>query len=118
MNDDPIDFSGLDPLNDAAEFERAVYKITAAAAPELARRRLQGSVWWQVAAWRKPVFGAGLAMLILMIGLAQFTSLLDDGDVAADDLSVALGVPDVMTDWVATDTIPTTAQVLFPGGEE
>lgn len=118
MSDDPIDFSGLDPLADGERFERAVRGIVGAAAPELARRRLHESVWWQVTAWRKPVFAVGLAMLLVMVGLTQFTSLLDDRDAAADEMTAALGVPDAMTDWVDTDTIPTTAQVLFPGSEE
>lgn len=117
MTDDPIDFSGLDPTADNAHFDHLVDQIGAAAAPELARRRLRQSVWWQVTAWRKPVFAFGIATLLVMIGLTQFTGLFQDTDANADELAVALGVPDAMTDWVVTDTIPTTSQVLFPGEE-
>jgi hypothetical protein len=117
MTDDPIDCSGLDPLRDDESFGRIVSRITAAAAPELARRRLRESVWWQVAAWRKPVLAVGLTMLLLMIGVTQFTGLFDDPKAEADELTAALGVPDAMTGWIIADTIPTTAQVLFPGEE-
>ncbi len=117
MTDDSIDFSGLDPTADGGYFDRLVDRIGAAAAPELARRRLRQSVWWQVTVWRKPVFAFSIATLLVMIGLTQFTGLFRDSDANADELAIALGVPDAMTGWVITDTIPTTAQVLFPGEE-
>jgi hypothetical protein len=117
MTDEPIDFSRLDPTRDDVQFDQAVRRITSAGAPELARRRLRRSVWWQLTAWHKPVLAIGVAVLLVMIGATRFTGIADDSAAAVDDLSVALGVPVAMTDWVATDTIPTTAQVLFPGEE-
>lgn len=118
MNDDPIDFSDLDPAKDSQRFERAIDRISAAAAPILARRRLRESVWWQLTAWRKPVFAMGIAAVLLMIGVAQFEVSTVDDEPLSDDLALALGVPAGMSDWVANDESPTTAQILYPGEDQ
>lgn len=118
MNDGPIDFSDLTPTADAPQFERAVRRITDAAAPILDRRRLRGSIWWQLTSWRKPVLAVGIATALLLFGVMQFGTSAEVSEAAGDDLAVALGVPEQMTGWVESDTIPATAQVLFPGEGE
>lgn len=118
MDDDPIDFSDLTPTANSPQFERAVRRITDAAAPILERRRLRESIWWQLTSWRKPVFAVGIATALLMLGVTQFGASADVSEAAGDDLAVALGVPEQMTGWVESDTIPATAQVLFPGEGE
>lgn len=118
MNDEPIDFSDLNPTADAQQFERAVRRITDAAVPILARRRLRESIWWQLTAWRRPVLAVGIATTLLMLGVMQFGVSAEVSEAGGDDLAVALGVPEQMTGWVVNDTIPATAQVLFPGEGE
>lgn len=119
MDDDAIDFSGLNPNEDAQRFELAVDRINAAAAPILARRRLQGSVWWQLTAWRRPVFAMGIAAILLLFGVAGIGTVPNEEEVATrDDLSLALGVPAAVTEWAASETPPSAAQVLYPGEDE
>lgn len=118
MNDGPIDFSDLTPTADAQQFERAVRRINDAAAPILERRRLRESIWWQLTSWRKPVFAVGIATALLFFGVMQFGTSAEVSEAAGDDIAIALGVPEQMTAWVESDTIPATAQVLFPGEGE
>jgi hypothetical protein len=118
MNDEPIDFSELNPTADSQRFEHAVRRITDAAAPILDARRLRGSIWWQLTAWRRPVFAVGIATALLMLGVMQFGATAEVSEAAGDDLAFALGVPEPLTGWVVNDTIPATAQVLFPGEGE
>ena len=118
MDNDAIDFSELDPAGDSQRFERAVDRINAAAAPMLARRRLQRSVWWQLTAWRKPVFAMGIAAILLLLGGAKFGAFPDrEEDFVTDDLALALGVPAAVSEWVSTDTPPSAEQILYPGEE-
>jgi hypothetical protein len=119
MDNDAIDFSELNPNDDPQRFELAIDRITAAAAPILARRRVQGSVWWQLTAWRKPVFAMGIAATLLLFGVAGFGTIPDEEDVPmTDDLSLALGVPAAMTEWATSETPLSAAQVLYPGEDE
>jgi len=118
MDNDAIDFTDLNPEGDAQRFELAIDRIGAAAAPILARRRLQGSVWWQLSAWRKPVFAMGVASVLLLFGVAGFGAAPDEEEaVATDDLSLALGVPAAVSAWASSDTPPTAAQILYPEEE-
>ena len=48
----------------------------------------------------------------------QFGTSAEISAAASDDLAVALGIPEQMTGWVESDTIPATARVLFPGEGE
>lgn len=117
MDNDAIDFSELNPEGDPLRLELAIDRITAAAAPILARRRVQQSVWWQLSAWRNPVLAVGVAILLLL-GVAQIgTSSEEDEVLATDSLALALGVPAAVSEWVSTATPPSTAQVLYPGVE-
>ncbi len=117
MDNDAIDFSELNPADDPERLERAIDRINAAAAPILARRRLQGSVWWQLTAWRKPVFAMGVAAVLLMIGASQYEAAPADDEIVSDDLAIALGVPAAMSEWVSTETPPSAEQILYPGEE-
>ncbi len=115
MDNDAIDFTDLDSEGDAQRFDMEIDRISAAAAPILARRRLQKSVWWQISAWRKPVYAVGIAMMLLLYGMTQFGTQTEEVEPLTDDLSVALGVPAPMSGMVASTAHPTTAQVLYPG---
>ena len=115
MDNDAIDFSALDPAGDPQRLEWAIDRINAAAAPVLARRRLQESVWWQLTAWRKPVLALGVATVLLLIGVAQYgETSVDEVAAESDDIALALGVPVMISGWVYTDSPPSTAQILYP----
>lgn len=118
MTDDPIDFGDLNPTADRQRFDLLVDRITAAAAPELARRRLHQSVWWQLSAWRKPVLAAGMALILTLLVSGQIVAPVDEAEVAIDDIAIALGVPTAMSDWTEAGSTQGTAQILFPGDEE
>lgn len=117
MTDDPIDFSPLDPAADREGFERRMARLRAAAAPELERRRLRGSVWWELSRWRRPVLALGVASALVLFGVTRYTGSPEE-TIAADDLSLALGVPATVSDWLTADTMLTAAQVLYPGEEQ
>lgn len=118
MDDDAIDFSELNPNADPGRYELAIDRITAAAAPILTRRRVQGSVWWQLTVWRKPVFAVGVAAILLMFGVAELGTVPDEEEVAVtDDLALALGVPAQVSDWATSETRPSAAHILYPGEE-
>lgn len=118
MTDDPIDFGELNPMADRERFDLLVDRITAAAAPELARRRLHQTVWWQLSAWRKPVLAVGMALILTLLVSGQFRTPTDEAEVMADDIALALGVPSAMSDWSGAGSTQGTAQLLFPGDEE
>lgn len=116
MTDDPIDFTPLDPTADREAFERRMAHLRAAAVPELERRRLRGSVWWELSRWRRPVLALGVASALVLFGVTRYTGSAEE-TIAADDLSLALGVPETVSDWLTADTVLTAAQILYPGEE-
>lgn len=115
MDDEPIDLSGLDPEWDKTNFERTVRKITVAAAPLLARRRLRGSIWWQLAQWRQPIFAVGLAAVLLLLGVMQFEAPTQTVAAGGDEVAMALGVPEA---WATADSNLTAARILYEGGDQ
>jgi hypothetical protein len=118
MTDDPIDFSDLNPTADRKRFDLLVDRITAAAAPELARRRLHQSVWWQLSSWRKPLLAVGMAFILTLLVSGEFGATPDEAEVGTDDIAIALGVPSAMSEWTGAGSAQGTAQLLFPGDEE
>ncbi len=118
MNDEPIDLSSLDPEGDRRHFEQLMQRLQRAAAPELERRQLGQSIWWQLFAWRRAFFTAAAAALVVLAGTAYLTaSAVPVNEVNTDNLAQALGVPTEVISWSVSDSLPTTAQVFFPSEE-
>lgn len=112
MSDERIDFASLDPTRDAKRFDAIVSSITTAAAGELASRGARASVVGQVASWWRPLLAAAAIVGIVSIGaLARLgTSAAEtEADVA---LSEAIGMPQQIAEWVLTDDVPTTTELL------
>jgi hypothetical protein len=63
--DDKIDFSPLDPAQDALRFERMV-RATAARAREAAARHAEATVVSQLAAWARPALALAAAATLLL----------------------------------------------------
>jgi hypothetical protein len=118
MSDTPIDFSPLDPLGDRRHFEQLMQGLHRAAAPELERRQLSQSIWWQLFAWRRPFFTAAAAALVILAGTAYLTiPTTPANEEKTDNLALALGVPTEVISWSVADSLPSTAQVFFPSEE-
>ena len=115
MDDNPIDLSPLDPLDDRRHFEHLMHRLHRAAAPELERRQLGQSIWWQMFAWRKPFFTAAAAALVLLAGAAYLTARATPvTEPQTDGVAQALGVPIEVISWSVADSLPSTSQILFP----
>ena len=118
MSDDPIDLSSLDPQRDRPHFEQLMQRLHQAAAPELERRALGQSIWWQLFEWRKAFLTAASAALMILAGTAYLmVEPFPAGEARTDDLAQALGVPTEVISWSVSDSLPTTAQVFFPSEE-
>jgi len=115
MTEDRIDFSPLDPTEDAERFEGIVASISDAAAPALATRRARASVVGQVGLWWKPLLAAAALAGIVSVGAllhyqASATTIAELEDVG---IAEAIGVPSQIADWVRSDEAPTTAELLW-----
>jgi hypothetical protein len=117
MTDDRIDFSPLDPTEDAERFERIVRSIMAAAARPLATRGARASVVGQLGLWWRPLLAAAAITGIVSIGaLTRFqTSTMAEPEIG---LAEAIGMPDQIAEWVRSDEVPTTAELLVALEEE
>ena len=64
-NDNPIDFTSIDPTADPVEFDRRVEAIVARAATELAARRVRSNPILQLASWRRPMLAAAAVVAVV-----------------------------------------------------
>lgn len=112
MSDERIDFSGLDPTRDTKRFDAIVSSITAAAAGELAARRARASVVGQVVSWWRPLLAAAAVVGIVSIGaLARLGTSAAVAESEAG-LAEAIGMPQQVAEWVLSEDIPTTTELL------
>jgi hypothetical protein len=113
MDDERIDFSRLDPTADSERFEGLVDSIVEAAAPELARRRAQASVVGQVGLWWRPLLAAAAIAGIISIGaLLSYDTPSPTTDTEMG-IAEAIGVPVQIAEWVRSEGVPTTEELLF-----
>ncbi len=111
----PPGFAVLDPRRDPASWERLVRRITAAAAPELARRAAEADVPRGVlvllSEWRRPALSAAAALA----AAAATVLLLAGGPAAAGTapgIADALGSPDPVAAWVESDAPPSLEELV------
>lgn len=118
MTDDRMDFSPLDPVQDAERFDGVVRSIMAAAGPTLAARRSRAGVFGQVGLWWRPLLAA--AAITGIVALAALARIEDSAQpsLAPTGLAEALGVPDQIAEWVRSDQAPTPAELLVGQEEE
>ena len=112
MSDERIDFSGLDPMQDAERFDAIVRSITDAAANQLAVRRARATVVGQVASWWRPLLAAAA-----IVGIVSIGALVGFGDSASTTetevgLAEAIGMPQQIAEWVLSEHIPTPTELL------
>ena len=120
MNEDRIDFSLIDPLEDDERFEQLVGAITERAAYQLAERRARYSAVGQVAQWWRPMLAAAAVLLIMAVTtLARVDGPVVEVQMAqavpSDDevsFAVAVGVPQQFAQWIGGDEAPTPAELL------
>ena len=112
MSDDRIDFSGLDPTQDAERFDAIVRSITDAAANQLAARRARATVVGQVASWWRPLLAAAAIVGIVSISALAGTEPLAATTETELGLSEAIGMPQQIAEWVLTEDVPTPTELL------
>ena len=117
MDDNPIDLSPLDPAHNREDFEQRLRRIRTAAEPELSRCRARLTVWGILSAWRWPVAVSAAAVAVLALTFGTQSATEQRTTVQSDDLSDALGMPALMTGWIATDSMPATGDLLYPSEE-
>jgi len=120
MTDGRTDFSPLDPTEDAERFEDIVASISDAAAPMLAARRARASVVGQLGLWWKPLLAAAAITGIVSVGalLHYQASTRTIAELEEVGIAEAIGVPSRIADWVWSDEVPTTAELLWVLEEE
>ncbi|MEE9197545.1 MAG: hypothetical protein V3U45_05330 [bacterium] len=110
---DSIDFSPLDPTTDEARFDEIVGGIVARAAGELSLRRARSTTIVQLARWRRPMLAAAALMAVIS---ATILSQVGGQEAATfsqtDGVAEALGVPGLIAEWIETDELPSTADLL------
>jgi hypothetical protein len=108
------DLAPLDPTRDAERWERMVAGITAAAAPELARRaRLPApGMMMLLADWVRPTVSA--AALMAAAAGAFLVAGPESAAVAADSESVAaqLGYSSTVATWVDAESAPSVEEMV------
>jgi hypothetical protein len=113
MTDERIDFSALDPTAEAERFEEIVGRIGASAAPALAARRAQASVFGQVAGWWRPLLAAASIAGIVSaatLALVQGSALESEAEIGVAE---AIGVPEQIAQWVRSDESPDPSELLI-----
>jgi hypothetical protein len=106
------DLAPLDPAEDGARWERMVAGITAAAAPELARRaRVQPpGALLLLSAWSRPAAGAAAvvtAAAALFLALSPAPAAEVEGGTLAEVL-----FPGTVAAWVETGTAPSVEEMV------
>ena len=107
------DLAPLDPARDTERWERMVAGITAAAAPELARRaRLPApGVMMLMADWMRPTLGAAA----VMAAAAGAFLLMGPDSAAANSSSLAaeLGYSTSVASWVDAESAPSVEELVL-----
>ncbi len=113
MSDERIDFSPLDPTRDPERFKGILSAISGRAAAELAARRAGVGVFEQISRWWRPMLAAAAVTGIVSIG--TLTQIDTSAPETTSDLSfgTAIGMPEQLAQWVESDELPTTAELLL-----
>ena len=117
MTDERIDFSALDPMEDQLGFERMVRSITEDAADELAARRARYNVIGQVVTWWRPMLAAATVLVIASVAALTTVDATPSTVDPSTGIAQAIGVPSRFAQWVASDELPTTSDLLQNLGE-
>lgn len=114
LDDGFRDLAPLDPGRDPERWERMVAGITAAAAPELARRaRLPApGMLMLLGGWVRPTLSAA-AVMAAAAGAFLFTGAADTEASTSATLADALGTPSTVASWVETGTAPTMEDMVL-----
>ena len=109
----PIDLSSLDPTREPARFERVVAAINARASDELAVRRSQTNAIAMLARWKRPMLAAA-ALVALISGTILFSVHAPPPESApqTDGIAEAMGIPEALAQWIDSDALPTTADLI------
>jgi hypothetical protein len=104
------DLAPLDPSRDSQRWERMVVGITAAAAPELARRaRLPApGMLMLLADWVRPTVSAAA----LMAAVAGAFLVARPASAEAGGLAVELGYSSAVAEWVETESAPSVEELM------
>lgn len=113
MSEERIDFSPLDPTRDPERFEEVVSAISLRAAAELAARRAGAGVFEQISRWWRPMLAAAAVTGIISIGTLTQIDASEAQTTNDPSFSMALGVPEQLAQWVESDELPTTAELLL-----
>jgi hypothetical protein len=111
MNEDFRDLKPLDASEDPLRFDRLVRRITAAAAPELARRRLLPGPLLLLTEWTRPTLAAA-AMVLLLAGSALFGPL-RPGGTEPESIAIGVGVPFPVEVWLETGQAPPIDELVY-----
>lgn len=107
------DLAPLDPTRDAERWERMVAGITAAAAPELARRaRLPApGMMMLLADWVRPTLSAA-AVMAAAAGAFLFTGT-QTAAAEQDSLAAQMGYSSTVASWVDAESAPSLEEMVL-----
>ncbi len=110
------DLAPLDPTRDAERWERMVAGITAAAAPELARRsRLPApGMMMLLADWVRPTVGAA-ALMAAAAGAFLLTGT-QSASAEAESVASQLGYSSSVASWVDAESAPSLEEMVSVEG--
>lgn len=115
-DEDRLDLSPLDPLQDSARFESRLRSIRGAVSGELARRRLEQSVWGVLLRWKRPLLTTCVAAVVLCLFL--LIRVQPDGTAPQQrSFAETIGVPTVLVPWIAADGDPTLDDLFASGAD-
>jgi hypothetical protein len=112
MDRDGIDLSPLDPAGEAERWAALLYRVNAAAAPELARRASSPGSMVMLAQWTRPILA--VAAVLALVSLSIFRLTLPAADaVGVASVAEALGFPTPVAEWLTEDRPPVEDDLLL-----
>lgn len=102
----PIDLRALDPDEDPWRRERVVGGVMSRVRA-LQRERASGPAWLD--AWRPAV---AFAVLVMVASAAVLASARDGGRASSPGMAAAAGVPAPVAEWMASERLPSAAEVF------
>lgn len=114
MEDGFRDLAPLDPMRDPARWERMVAGVTAAAAPELARRARMPApgLLWMLSDWMRPTVSAA-ALMAAAAGAFLWSGTADATADTNDEMSAALGYPAEVATMAETGTASSLEELVL-----
>jgi hypothetical protein len=112
MDRDGIDLSPLDPAGEAERWAALLYRVNAAAAPELARRASSPGSMVMLAQWTRPILA--VAAVLALVSLSIFRLTLPAADaVGVASVAEALGFPTPVAEWLTEERPPVEDDLLL-----